>query len=503
MVNPEKPPVDLGYNTSVPTANVATNNYTSEVIGNKTDNGVTVVDTDKSIMAYTKGTLGLQAVQTADAVTNVVMRDVVGNKSDTVAGTSLVAIGKQIKAKTDNLPDDPADESALEALLAAATPNTEAAANLNDTVGNKTDNAVTASAANKSAMAYIKGLVDLNGVPVEDAATDTNLRDVVGKKSDTVAGTSIVASNKRLEALHAVPTEDAATDTNMRDVVGKKSDTAAGSSIVALVKNVDNNFDVPTEDSADDNMMRDVIGKKSDTVAGTSLVSLVKIADAAVDVIDGYHDVPVEDAATDATIRDVVGKKSDTVAGSSLVSLVKVADAAIDVIDGLHDVPTEDAATDSTIRDVVGKKSDTTAGTSIVAIGKQIKAQTDKINNQSVDAGDVTHAITVAHDVNETQVLEVAKAGIYSLTLLFDLDVLVTASEGTTVTVRAYNKIDGTNYSDKAFDKKLFTIASSTEYPFMEYRMLHGYTKVTVQLGSAVTETRTIAYRSITSDLGA
>ncbi|MFA5307803.1 MAG: hypothetical protein WC365_10200, partial [Candidatus Babeliales bacterium] len=154
------------------------------------------------------------------------------------------------------------------------------------------------------------------------------------------------------------------------------------------------------------------------------------------------------------------------------------------------------------IREVVGKKSDTVAGTSLVAIGKQIKAKTDNLYN-ATDAGDATHEITVAHDTDETQVLEVAKAGIYSLTLLFDLDVLVTAAEGTTVTVRVYNKIDGTNYSDKAFDKKVFTIATDTEYPFMEYRLLHGYSKVTIQLGSAVTETRTIAYRSITRDLGA
>jgi hypothetical protein len=127
---------------------------------------------------------------------------------------------------------------------------------------------------------------------------------------------------------------------------------------------------------------------------------------------------------------------------------------------------------------------------------------TGSVDNAS-DAGDATHAITVAHGVDETQVVEIAKAGIYSLTLLFDLDVLVTAAEGTSVTVRVYNKIDGTNYSDKAFDKKVFTIASDTEYPFMEYRLLHGYSKVTIQLGSAVTETRTIAYRSITRDLGA
>lgn len=44
-----------------------------------------------------------QDVPTADAATNLHSRDVVGNKSDTVAGTSLVSIGKSIKAVADDI----------------------------------------------------------------------------------------------------------------------------------------------------------------------------------------------------------------------------------------------------------------------------------------------------------------------------------------------------------------------------------------------------------------
>ena len=42
-----------------------------------------------------------QDVPTADAATNLHSRDVVGNKGDTLAGTSLVAIGKGIKNVVD------------------------------------------------------------------------------------------------------------------------------------------------------------------------------------------------------------------------------------------------------------------------------------------------------------------------------------------------------------------------------------------------------------------
>lgn len=87
------------------------------------------------------------------------------------------------------------------------------------------------------------------------------------------------------------------------------------------------------------------------------------------------HDtaVPAEDSASDVTTRDVIGKKSDTTSGDSLVALVKIADAAIDVVDGYHDVPTKDTTDNNQMRDVIGNKDDrvTAAGaadTSIYAV---------------------------------------------------------------------------------------------------------------------------------------
>jgi len=66
----------------------------------------------------------LHNVPGQDAAPNVILSQVVGNKTDTVAGTSLVAIAKQIKAKTDNLPADPADDSDLDTSIAAVKAET-------------------------------------------------------------------------------------------------------------------------------------------------------------------------------------------------------------------------------------------------------------------------------------------------------------------------------------------------------------------------------------------
>lgn len=60
-------------------------------------------------------------------------------------------------------------------------------------------------------------LADMN-VPGADAATNTLMRDVIGNKTDTNAGTSLLA---RL----LVQAADNAANTNVRDVMGNKSDT--------------------------------------------------------------------------------------------------------------------------------------------------------------------------------------------------------------------------------------------------------------------------------------
>lgn len=80
-----------------------------------------------------------------------------------------------------------------------------------------------------------------------------------------------------------VPTQDVATDVYMRDVIGKKSDTVAGTSIVSLIRGLVSAIGVPGIDGVLDIWMRDVLGNKSDTVAGTSLVALVKTAIAALE----------------------------------------------------------------------------------------------------------------------------------------------------------------------------------------------------------------------------
>ena len=181
------------------------------------------------------------------------------NQVQILADVAVVdAIVDAIKAKTDNLPTDPADESLIQAAIA-------------------------------DLISRVKGLNDIH----DDVGTVDTVVD--GIQTDLSNATDGLGALKALidtvDGLHDVPTKDAATDAQMRDVVGKKDDTAVATvgttkSLVAYVKGVMNDLSNAT----------DGLG---------ALKTLI-------DTCTGYHTVAVKDAATDAKMRDVVGKKDDT-----------------------------------------------------------------------------------------------------------------------------------------------------------------------------------------------
>jgi hypothetical protein len=246
---------------------------------------------------------GLLDVAAIDVAANSQMRDVVGNKSDTVSGTSLVAIAKQIKAKTDNLPSDPGDESDLLTAINLRVPTTDIA------------------------------------VPTADAATNVNMRDVVGNKSDTVAGTSIVALIRQAQA----------------SLAGLNNITAASVWAVATRTLTDYSgvWSVAT---------RALTDKAGFTISGTKTT------------LDALNDITAENV-----------RLSVCLTGDTASSIGKILFDLYARITGLNllaadiAVPVADVATNTNIRDAIGNKNDTVAGTSLVAIGKQVKAKTDLI----------------------------------------------------------------------------------------------------------------------------
>lgn len=113
-----------------------------------------------------------------------------------------------------------------------------------------------------------------------------------------------------------------------------------------------------------------------------------------------------------------------------------------------------------------------------------------------------TYSITTANDKTETQMFEIAQAGTYALSIMVDLDTLETAAEGGTVTFKLYNKIDGSNYSDRPSVKIDYIVGTSTEYPSIEALRLGQYSKLTIQCSTDVTTTRIISYYYIIERMG-
>jgi len=163
-------------------------------------------------------------------------------------------------------------------------------------------------------------------VPGVDSAGNTYTSEVVGNKSDTVAGTSLMAYLKLIESqcvTLVVPDADSIINVSMRDVVGNKDDTTAGTSLMAYLKLIESRCLVPDADSAANALVRDVVGNKNDTTAGTSLMAYAKLIESQCVTLA----VPGADSTDNVSMRDVIGNKeddaSDTVDQASLVALLR------------------------------------------------------------------------------------------------------------------------------------------------------------------------------------
>jgi len=173
-------------------------------------------------------------------------------------------------------------------------------------------------------------------VPGVDSAGNTYTSEVVGNKSDTAAGDSLMAYLKLIESQCAtlvVPAINSVVNALMRDVIGNKDDTIAGTSLMAYLKLIESQCLVPDADSAANALVCDVVGNKNDTVAGTSLMAYAKLIESQCLTLA----VPAANAITNISMRDVVGNKldaaSDTAGTASLVALLRTTYAETEIVE--------------------------------------------------------------------------------------------------------------------------------------------------------------------------
>lgn len=84
-------------------------------------------------------------------------------------------------------------------------------------------------------------------VPGVNAADNSMMADVLGNKSDTTSGTSLVSLIKGVPAGLLVPAKNAVTNVSARDVIGTKTDDDDGNSIYSQSYRLDKHFHTRSE----------------------------------------------------------------------------------------------------------------------------------------------------------------------------------------------------------------------------------------------------------------
>jgi hypothetical protein len=277
-------------------------------------------------------------------------------------------------------------------------------------------------------------------MPVGSSKEIDSREDVSEAKIDTI------------DAFHDVPSVDSADNVVMSDVLGNKSDTKNGDSVVALVKN---NGQIPATDSATNTLVRDVVGSKDDTKNGTSLYAKHE------DLLEKTT-FPTQDLATNATFAQVVGNKTDTVGGTSIIALAKqiVEDTGttipgtITTIDAFHDVPAQNSADNVVMSDVIGNKTDTDDGDSIYSMCTTISTI-----DTALMAGKSAGTFSYLDAGGEQTIVEYTPAADTGTVIRgIWLDLVNMTQNGT---IKIYYKIDGSNYRE--VESFSFTVATDSD----------------------------------------
>lgn len=101
-----------------------------------------------------------------------------------------------------------------------------------------------------------------------------------------------------------VPSQDSADNLTVKDVIGSKTDTVSGNSLVSL-----NKINKAAIDTIDTNV--DDIETNTENI------------ESKIDVIDNFHDLPDADSSNNSQIRDILGNKNDTISGNSIMAYLK------------------------------------------------------------------------------------------------------------------------------------------------------------------------------------
>jgi len=279
-----------------------------------------------------------------------------------------------------------------------------------------------------------------------------------GEKVATILSGDIEAKLDVVDGYHDVPTADVTTNSQMRDVVGNKTDAAAAGavssteSLMAYLKQlvtelqiVDEFHDVPGADNVLNAQINEVIGNKSDAAATgavtatDTLVGYIKQLVTELAVIDEFHDVPAADATANSQMNEVVGNKTDA-AATGAVSTTESLMAFLKQVVTEIQLPSGDTTANTLMSEVIGNKSDSgaQADSSTRSLMSRIKGVADVLWGSS----GVASYPAAAAPANGVSLAEVLRA-IYDRQLGDGTDSSTNSQLGKKVTRAAADVFDG------------------------------------------------------------
>ena len=361
---------------------------------------------------------------------------------DDIHGTDLPAVKTDtaaIKAKTDNLPATPADDTSIDTQLATiagyldtevaailAAVDTEIAAikaktdQLAFTVANQVDaNALSGgggldAAGVRSAVGLASANLDTQLTTMDGILDDIHGTDLPAVKTDTAA------IKAKTDNLPTAPADDTSIDTQLGTIAGYLDTEVAAilaavdTEVAAIKAKTDNLPAAPADDTSIDTQLGTIAGYLDTEVA--AILAAVDTEVAAIKAkTDNLPTAPADDTSIDTQLGIIAGYLDTEVA--AILAAVDTEVAAIKAkTDNLPAAPADDTSIDTQLATIAGYL-DTEVAAILAAVDTEVAAIKAKTDNLPSDPADESLLEAAIADVPTNAELATALAGADDATL--------------------------------------------------------------------------------------
>ncbi len=323
------------------------------------DNATTVMGYIKQLVTELQVVDGYHDVPTADVATNVTSRDVIGNKTDAAAAGAVSAVESLMAYAKQLVTEGIARDTLLGTPAADVSADIAALKVVADTIATDTTTDIPALLGTPAVdvSADILVIDGLHDVPVADAATNLYMRDVVGIKTDAAATGAVSATESLMayakqnvtegiarDAVLGTPAVDVSADISaISGTLGAAVGASLSADIAANQTDLDAIIVSTVTNATGADVATDVVALQADVTAGVLQTTTVTTVDASVTpwtvaahrlfTVTGVVEIDKIFAVVDETVVEGAGADNTVSVGTSddvdLMIGVTVGDALV------------------------------------------------------------------------------------------------------------------------------------------------------------------------------